>query len=72
MYSEITGVCAVALGGYVVTHPMAIRSYASPKQWEHAPEKATEAQRSYATAVGSALITVGGVAIGLGLFGYLP
>lgn len=72
MYSEVIGLCAIVLGGYVVTHPMEIRSYSSPRQWEQAPRRAKEKQRSYATALGSALIIVGGVAIGLGLLGHFP
>jgi hypothetical protein len=72
MYSEGIGICAIVLGGYVATHPMKIRSYSSPRQWEQAPKKAKEKQRSYATAIGSGLIAVGGVAIVLGLLGQLP
>jgi len=72
MYSEAAGVCAIVLGVYVVTHPMSIRSYSSPKRWVQAPEEAKEKQRSYATAIGSSLVMGGVALIGLGLFGHFP
>jgi hypothetical protein len=72
MYSEVAGLCAIVLGVYVMTHPLSIRSYSSPKHWAESPREAKEKQRSYATAIGSAIIMGGAVLIGLGLFGQLP
>jgi hypothetical protein len=72
MYSEATGVFAVAIGVYALARPLSVRSFPAGREWKDDPEGAKQEQRAYAALVGFAAIFGGLALIVLGLLGRMP
>jgi hypothetical protein len=70
--TELTGLLAIAVGGYALAKPMLIRTFPTPAEWETDPESARQEQRAYAAMTAFFLILGGIGLVVLGLLGRGP
>ncbi|WP_123539085.1 hypothetical protein [Halosimplex salinum] len=63
----VLGALTVAMGLFAIKFPMRIRSFVSPSRWTDDPETAETYQRIWAVAVGTTIVALGLVTVGIGL-----
>lgn len=72
VFTELTGVLCLLVGGYALARPLSVRNYPTADQWESDPEAAKQEQRAYAAMAAFFAILAGVALIVLGLLGFGP